>query len=225
MRLTIVAMAAALILGANLAGAAHAATYSVTTSHADGGVSVLLFDPGFDTSLGTLEAVSITLNGNLTVTYSLINPFPQGSGLSTFYQQAPGPFAPSIPYVPLGTSQFDAANRSVLPIDLTITPLPSLADYTNPNGNYPDFRAEYEATHLYEFIDLIGTSNLVLTAFDFASAPEVPPVVFGLDPSYFFVGTLTETFTYDPIPEPASLLIVGIGLLGTMEARRKLITA
>ena len=225
------AIAVALI-GLSLASVeARANTINVTTDHFREGAgydgdSFVLFDPGFDNSLGTLAGVTVTIDGTLLINYPLPSvpsgllgtySFPATIETYAFLSSSYGVLgSTSTPAVQLpNTIESSLGHADPVLVSFTQPPPVPLFDYANGVGNDPSF----VAYNKQNYPDLLGTllcnTNLVATFLYFH------PVGFTNyygplqdDVSMTFNGTVTENFTYT-VAEPASAALVGFGLFAS----------
>ena len=198
-------LAAAMMLARQAAGAATISFVSQvppTGYDAYGGEAFVVATPGFDTALGTLQSVSMTVSGAvqddiLSFSGDLV-PFPAVfnniGAISGFGLNQSGVLSSDA-----GTASTFLADNS-FGVDATVSTTVDLQDY---------------AAHA-----VIATSYMFYSTVTNATTGQI--VTYDSDYAQF-TGTVTESFTYTAtVPEPASVACLGVGLLAvTALARRR----
>ena len=201
----------ALLMAASLAcacGGAHADTISFTSVvpptgyDASAGFGFQVLTPGFDTALGTLESVSMTVTGTVQDNFFSISgdtlPFPavfENVGSISGYGFA----ATSVMSQDSGTASTLLADNSFA-VNATVSTNHDLADYASNTVVNTDYT-------FYSTVSNASTGQRVAYDSDYA----------------LFSGTVTETFSYTAVPEPAAAGIFALGLLAVagLSARRR----
>ncbi len=169
--------------------------------------------PGFDPALGTLTEVEITTFASVTATVEVLNT--SDDDLEVADATA------TIPIDVTGPSDLS------LQQDLTAGPFggTALADSTTELGI-----ATVTGTESETFTDVMDlteftTDTLLTFAFsadagEFAGTGPPGSVFFGGSASA--LGTITVVYTFIPIPEPSSLVLVGLGGVALLAGRKVL---
>src|SRR4051812_23999886 len=203
------AIASAIMVGS--LATANAASYTVTQAlplSLDGNATILAAP--FNTALGTLTGVTLTVNGTETV-IALANtlfPLANPTGTITFGGGllVPGNTATD---GTIGTGTFSGDARSVTGsgnihfVDqVSLTPY-ALGLYTGQPGFGPSGLVDVQLNLDYPTFNLAGGGQL-----------------FPFSISYGLNGTYEETFTYNPVPEPATITLLLTGMIGLVAVRR-----
>jgi len=178
----------------------------------------------FDPTLGTLTGATVTLNADLTPVVEVLNytgsSAPFTYAFETTYDTnpvtnqvvfTPSPATVTDPYSNVQDVDFVSLVQNGVAADQGInqfdgTPVLFSLDSTVPVGDLSSF---------------VGSSDV---SFDYAADGDGnyggsgAGLYFGGDRSY--AGTATVTYTYDAVPEPTSLGLLGLGALGLFRRRR-----
>ena len=199
------AVIATALMSFAFAGMAHADVVSYETmltnqQYSPGNGDFAVSSAAFNSALGTLDSVTLTIDGTAedkATGQGSMTPF-----AATFhnygYAFMPGMPSSSLLSTTTGTATTDLAD-SVFAVGWSVSSTSDLGDYINP----------------YISIDP------VLFDFDFSSQvynSAGQPVTYS-NILGSFTGTITETFTYTAVPEPASWGILGVALATLLVAR------
>jgi hypothetical protein len=217
LKLTIVFASAVLLASASaLPANADFISFSHTTALEDGPFTDNFTLPTFDTTLGTLTGVSLSLSGDFDADVSILNTL----GSPQPYANANG----SIPLVgtgPSGTTFTDT--ETVGPFSGIAVPgttfIPTASEAVNDTVTIPSGQF-----NLYETPGgLPADFSFALNTSTFTGNPN-PGVSFSGDAEADGVTTVTYTYTATTTtstPEPASLALLGFGLIGLSAFRRR----
>lgn len=202
-------LAVAVAIGVSTGAVSHAATLSYTSAPImqtytpqSTGERVVVDSPDFDPSLGDLTSVSYTIFGSATD--DLVGENGNNIVFPATYTNYVGAYGPGFSQYQeysqdSGSASTSRANNSFA-INLTVDNLNSLNFYEPP-----------------------GTNEFEFQAISFVSNTSTGKNVYYSDDTATFDGTVTETFTYSPVPEPGSLpvfMVAVLTLLGVAGYRR-----
>jgi hypothetical protein len=151
--------------------------------------------PSFNPSLGTLTAASIAITAEVGATVTEYGaPTQPPSKVPAVVGLSFLSFT-SILFAKQTIEVFDINNSATVAASFNGTYTPgSLASFTTPNDNY-----------------FIPEPNVFVPALESADTESITSIYFDI----------TETLTYTPVPEPASLAILAAGLAACSTLRRK----
>ena len=218
----------ALFASAALAAAAHADTISQTVDYTydinQPGLTPVAFD-GFDSSLGTLTDVSVTFDGELSMTVFAENFDTTPYDAGTWSLEASHTVLLSLgaaPLVGLG-GQSDAGITGFLAAGMGGGPFGGIPGEPHVSSQTIDhmFTRAYDSSNFGAFIDAGTMSG---TVGPFTDLFLIPPPGAGFIGTGFDVlsqdGSLTLQYTFDPIPAPGVGAVAALGAL-TMTRRRR----
>jgi hypothetical protein len=208
-------------------GAAVAAVLAVTSTSAFAGVisysttiatSAVSFSQSlslqkFDTSLGTLTGVTLGLTNNATANVDVAN--------FTAFSQAFINATAAIPVTLTGPDgSFVSATATAGPFNNTAAPgLNAFSGLTATNSNtFSVLPANWSS---YEGLGFATAAFIASATTGVFSGSSVPGVFFGGSANAGGTATVTYTYTTSEVPEPATMAILGAGLLGLGTARRR----